>query len=75
MLANSARAVFSGVAWTLSTQVHRPGSPSVARDQLEAGEASGVTSLGMLWDMRGHAEGINDSTVLHDERETVSKGR
>jgi hypothetical protein len=63
VLANIARAVFSGVAWTLPTQVHRPGSPSVARDQLEAGESSGVTSLGMLWDMRWHAEVINADTV------------
>lgn len=43
-------AVFSGGAWTLPTQVHRPRSPSVARDSAEGG--------GEFWgDVFGHALG------------------
>jgi hypothetical protein len=41
-----------------------PGSPSVARDQVEAGESSGVTSLGMLWEMSLHAGWIKMDTLL-----------
>jgi hypothetical protein len=47
-----------------STQVHRPESPSVARDQCRGGGEFWVTSLGMLWEMSLHAELIKTHALL-----------